>query len=75
MTLISVVSLLAQETVEPNKCIMVFGAHADDVELIAGGTFARYISEGYKGIYVCVINNFAGCGIESVAGVPHRLQE
>jgi LmbE family N-acetylglucosaminyl deacetylase len=52
----------------PRKCIMVFGAHADDVELIAGGTFARYISEGYEGIYVCVINNFAGCGIESVGG-------
>src|SRR4030042_6626594 len=53
---------------KPRKCIMVFGAHADDVELIAGGTFARYISEDYEGIYVCVINNFAGCGIESVGG-------
>jgi LmbE family N-acetylglucosaminyl deacetylase len=50
------------------NCIMVFGAHADDVELIAGGTFARYISEGYQGIYVCVINNAAGCAIESVGG-------
>lgn len=47
---------------------MVFGAHADDVEPMAGGTFAKYISEGYEGIYVCVINNFAGCGIESVGG-------
>ena len=53
---------------KPRKCIMVFGAHADDVENIAGGTFARYISEGYEGIYVCVINNFAGCAIESVGG-------
>ncbi len=53
---------------KPNKCMMVFGAHADDVEPLAGGTFARYISEGYEGIYVCVINNFAGCGIESVGG-------
>jgi len=47
---------------------MVFGAHADDVEPMAGGTFAKYIAEGYEGIYVCVINNFAGCGIESVGG-------
>src|SRR5512133_3916775 len=58
----------AQGTVNPKKCIMVFGAHADDVEPMAGGTFAKYIAEGYEGIYVCVINNFAGCGIESVGG-------
>jgi LmbE family N-acetylglucosaminyl deacetylase len=53
-----------QESVRPDKCIMVFGAHADDVDEIAGGTFARYISMGYKGIYVCVTNNLAGCNIE-----------
>jgi len=53
---------------KPRKCIMVFGAHADDVESIAGGTFAKYISEGFEGIYVCVINNTAGCAIESVGG-------
>lgn len=61
-------SILAQSKPKPNKCIMVFGAHADDVEPMAGGTFAKYISEGYQGIYVCVINNLAGCGIESVGG-------
>lgn len=60
--------IIAQGKEKPRKCIMVFGAHADDVELMAGGTFAKYISEGYEGIYVCVINNFAGCGIESVGG-------
>ncbi len=59
---------IAQVKEKPRKCIMVFGAHADDVEPMAGGTFAKYISEGYEGIYVCVINNFAGCGIESVGG-------
>jgi len=58
----------SQDKEKPIKCIMVFGAHADDVEPMAGGTFAKYISEGYEGIYVCVINNFAGCGIESVGG-------
>jgi LmbE family N-acetylglucosaminyl deacetylase len=61
-------SLKNEAANKPRKCIMVFGAHADDVEPMAGGTFAKYISEGYEGIYVCVINNFAGCGIESVGG-------
>lgn len=68
LILVYLVSFSAGGQDKPEKCIMVFGAHADDVELIAGGTFARYISEGYQGIYVCVINNFAGCGIESVGG-------
>lgn len=48
----------------PRKCIMVFGAHADDVDEIAGGTFAKYIDMGYEGIYVCVTNNTAGCNLE-----------
>lgn len=62
------IAVTASSQAKPQKCIMVFGAHADDVEPMAGGTFAKYISEGYRGIYVCVINNFAGCGIESVGG-------
>jgi LmbE family N-acetylglucosaminyl deacetylase len=49
---------------KPRKCIMVFGAHADDVDEIAGGTFAKYISMGYEGVYVCVTNNLAGCNLE-----------
>jgi len=68
MVIIIFLSASAVGQDKTGKCIMVFGAHADDVELMAGGTFARYISEGYEGIYVCVINNFAGCGIESVGG-------
>jgi LmbE family N-acetylglucosaminyl deacetylase len=43
---------------------LVFGAHADDVDEIAGGTFAKYIAAGYKGVYVSVTNNLAGCNIE-----------
>jgi LmbE family N-acetylglucosaminyl deacetylase len=54
----------AQEKIKPDKCIMVFGAHADDVDEIAGGTFAKYTASGYKGVYVCVTNNVAGCNIE-----------
>jgi LmbE family N-acetylglucosaminyl deacetylase len=51
-------------TENPRKCIMVIGAHADDVDEIAGGTFAKYIAMGYQGIYVCVTNNLAGCNLE-----------
>jgi len=54
----------AVENGKPGKCIMVFGAHADDVDEIAGGTFAKYIASGYKGVYVCVTNNLAGCNLE-----------
>jgi len=68
LTLSLIITVISGGQAKPRKCIMVFGAHADDVEPMAGGTFAKYISEGYEGIYVCVINNFAGCGIESVGG-------
>ena len=54
----------AQQLEKPRKCILVFGAHADDVESLAGGTFAKYIAMGYEGIYVGVINNLAGCSLE-----------
>lgn len=57
-------SVIAQVNPKPRKCIMVFGAHADDVESIAGGTFAKYIAMGYEGIYVGMINNLAGCNLE-----------
>ncbi len=56
--------LFAQGKTVPRKCIMVFGAHADDVDEIAGGTFAKYIAKGYEGVYVCVTNNVAGCNLE-----------
>ena len=57
-------SVLSQGKEFPDKCILVFGAHADDVDEIAGGTFAKYIAAGYKGVYVSVTNNLAGCNIE-----------
>ena len=59
---------LPQAAAKPEKCILVFGSHADDVEEIAGGTFAKYISQGYRGIYVCVMNNLSGNQIEKVPG-------
>lgn len=42
------------------KCIMLFGAHADDIELQAGGTLVKYLDKGYKGVYVIVTDNCAG---------------
>src|SRR5512140_917031 len=53
---------------KPRKCILVFGAHADDVEEMAGGTFARYIAKGYQGVYVGALNNFSGNRIDKVPG-------
>lgn len=68
------ISVFAGGVGNPRKCIMVFGAHADDVESMAGGTFAKYIAEGYDGIYVCVINNTAGNAMESVGGGTTSLE-
>ena len=56
--------LIAQSSMQPRKCILVFGAHADDVDEIAGGTLAKYMDNGYEGIYVCFTNNTAGCNLE-----------
>ncbi|MEW5815359.1 MAG: PIG-L family deacetylase [Spirochaetota bacterium] len=33
------------------KTIAAIMAHADDIEISAGGTFAKYLTEGYKGLY------------------------
>lgn len=63
--LISATACLSSEAGRPRKCILVFGAHADDVEGLAGGTFAKYIAAGYEGCYVCVTNNTAGCVLEN----------
>jgi LmbE family N-acetylglucosaminyl deacetylase len=62
---------------------MIFGAHADDADEIAGGTFAKYIADGYKGVYVVAINNLDGCNLErtpwydkgpnfSISSSPHK---
>jgi LmbE family N-acetylglucosaminyl deacetylase len=58
----------AQGKAKPRKCILVFGAHADDVDEIAGGTLAKYTANGYEGIYIGVTNNLAGCNLEKAPG-------
>ena len=56
--------IFGQDHGTPRKCILVFGAHADDVDEIAGGTLAKYMDNGYEGVYVCYTNNTAGCNME-----------
>jgi LmbE family N-acetylglucosaminyl deacetylase len=41
--------------------VMGIAAHADDFEESFGGTFAKLIREGWKGLYVITTNNTAGC--------------
>jgi LmbE family N-acetylglucosaminyl deacetylase len=41
--------------------VMGIAAHADDFEISFGGTFAKLTREGWKGVYVIVTNNTAGC--------------
>ncbi len=68
LVLAGVTGMHAQSGEKPQKCIMVVGAHADDVDEMAGGTLARYIAEGYKGVYVGMVNNFSGNNLEKVPG-------
>ncbi|WP_157986753.1 PIG-L deacetylase family protein [Chitinophaga alhagiae] len=56
--------LSAQVKTDTGKCIMVFGAHADDVDEIAGGTLAKYVAMGYTAVYVCMVKNLDGCSLE-----------
>src|SRR6185437_10662286 len=60
----SINTVFAQKAEKPRKCILIFGAHADDVDENAGGTLAKYVAMGYEGIYVCAINNLDGCNLE-----------
>ena len=50
--------------------VLAIGAHADDVEGSFGGTFAKLIDEGWKGIYVVATNNTAGNHLDSVHEQP-----
>jgi LmbE family N-acetylglucosaminyl deacetylase len=50
---------------DPDKCIIVLGAHSDDVEQIAGGTLAKYIDQGFKGYYVVLENNLSGNALQA----------
>ncbi len=40
--------------------IMVVGAHADDVEILAGGTLCKYRAQGHEIVYVMSTDNMSG---------------
>jgi len=46
------------------KTIMAIGAHSDDIEFQAGGTLAKYIDEGYKGVYIVATDDSAGINLD-----------
>jgi LmbE family N-acetylglucosaminyl deacetylase len=43
-----------------NRVVMAVGAHADDIELWAGGTLLKYHDQGYRVVYVMSTNNMSG---------------
>ena len=40
--------------------IMVVGAHADDIEILAGGTLWKYYEQGHEVVYVMSTDNMSG---------------
>lgn len=42
------------------KTVVFVAAHADDMEVLAGGTMAKLIDQGYKFVYVMATNNMDG---------------
>ena len=65
----------------PEKCIIVVGAHADDVEQIAGATFAKHLAQGYKGVYVVLANEMTANVIgredqpaDALEAIQHRTE-
>jgi LmbE family N-acetylglucosaminyl deacetylase len=43
-----------------SRKIMAVAAHADDIEIGAGGTLAKYHEQGYEIVYVMATNNMSG---------------
>ncbi len=56
--------------------IMAVGAHADDIEVMAGGTLLKYKTQGYEIIYVMATNNMSGgnCSLNN-DGTISKTQE
>jgi len=42
------------------KTVVVAMAHADDMEVYAGGTVAKLVHQGYRAVLVLLTNNIAG---------------
>ncbi len=48
-----------------NKRIMVAMAHADDMEYYAGGTVAKFVSQGYEAVLLMLTNNICGADLDN----------
>ncbi|MHC4715488.1 MAG: PIG-L deacetylase family protein [Planctomycetota bacterium] len=46
-----------------NRCIMAVMAHADDLEVYAGGTMAKFTDAGYEGVLVMLTANMGGARV------------
>lgn len=61
------------------RCIACIMAHADDIEITCGGTLAKYIAQGYKGIYgllsLCNSGYTKGTYKSSCEITPLRIKE
>ena len=51
---------------------MLFGAHADDIELQAAGTLLRLQERGYEAVYVMVTDNSSGALLDEDGAVMFR---
>ena len=45
------------------KCILAIMAHADDLEIFAGGTMAKFTEQGYRGVLVMLTGNMGGAAV------------
>ena len=50
----------AGDCIMSTPVLLAIGAHADDIELQAGGTVAKYHDHGYEIVYVMTTNNMSG---------------
>ncbi|HBE03270.1 MAG TPA: hypothetical protein DC049_12470 [Spirochaetia bacterium] len=70
--------------IKQNKTVAAIMAHSDDIDIFAGGTFAKYTGQGYKGLYGVmsrcnsgwtVTREKGGHYISSLEIVPQRRKE
>ena len=66
------------------KSIVAIMAHSDDIDIFTGGTFAKYMAEGYKGLYGVlsrcnsgwtITEEKGGHYLPSVEIIPQRKKE
>ena len=49
-----------------SKTVMFLGAHADDMEIRAGGTMRKFLDLGYRAISVMMTNNLCGAYVDDI---------